>query len=65
MTTIEIIGGSAAAVIGLGAYLRRGTMPVVLAYRICRDVERPAANPVRYGAVLKIGYSIGRRDRKR
>lgn len=42
MSTIEIIGGTAAAVIAAGAYLRWATMPTVAAYRVGRGIGRLA-----------------------
>jgi hypothetical protein len=46
-----------------GAYLRHGTVPVVTAYRVGREVEHLAADPARFGQVFRMAYGIGRRDR--
>jgi hypothetical protein len=40
MTNLEIIGGSAAAVIAAGAYLRWAVRPVIGAYRLGRLAGR-------------------------
>jgi hypothetical protein len=65
MTTIEITGGAVAAVIATGVYLRRGAMPVVVAYRLGRDVERLIADPARFVPVFRVGYRCGKRGRWR
>ena len=65
METIEIIGGSAAAVIAAGAYLRRGVMPAVVAYRLGRTMGQQLGSPGKVAAAFKLGYGFGRKDRHR
>lgn len=56
--------GSAAA-LGLGAYLKFCTRPVLGAFRLGRDVEHMMADPARYVPAFTTGYRIGHRDRVR
>lgn len=54
---------AAAALTAAGAYLRHGTVPVVAAFRLGRDVEHLAADPARFATSFKLGYRFGHRDR--